>query len=502
MMQLRDFGCCAPAIISRPMNRWRPVRCASGVPVTEFRAAVIVGSGSLSFEMVRALTDDAIEPLAARLSAAHRTVEVNSIAALVARFRNRLAYFQQLSAILATIALVVILFESGTSLDLNVLGKSLGTTGLLAIACFILTTLIVAFVGWGALGLETLPAILLGVTLGGTSSAVVIPMVNALKLSEKPSTVLVLESALTDVLCIVGVFALLQIATQGEVAAGKLIGGVLAALVFAAVIGVLGGIGWLLVLGKVRDFPNTISSTLAYVFIVYGATEGLGFSGAIAALALGITLTNFEKFGLHHIPSLDRNIVPLNEVDITFYREAVFLLKTYFFVYLGISIHFGAPQFALAALAMVLLVYVTRLAMTRFVFRDPEYGLRDTAITSMLAPKGLAAAVLAALPEQPDDLNRFFEHRQPQRVRHDEADEADDPGHREGVRDVGLARGALLAFVHAGRVTVGLGEQGRVGPGVVLLDARDEVADRHGATAPAVRNPATKPASDGVSRAS
>jgi len=210
----------------------------------------------------------------------------------------------------------------------------------------------------------------------------------------------VLESALTDVLCIVGVFALLQIATQGEVAAGKLIGGVLAALVFATAIGVLGGIGWLLVLGRVRDFPNTISSTLAYVFIVYGATEGLGFSGAIAALVLGITLTNFEKFGLHRIPSLDRNIVPLNEVDITFYREAVFLLKTYFFVYLGISIHFGAPQFALAGLAMVVLVYATRLGLTRFVFRDPEYGLRDSAITSMLAPKGLAAAVLAALPLQ------------------------------------------------------------------------------------------------------
>lgn len=308
--------------------------------------------------------------------------------------------FGKIGSLLATIALVVILFESGTSLDLNTLGKSLGTTGLLSIVCFILTTLIVAAAGWGALGLDPLPAILLGVTLGGTSSAVVIPMVNALRLSEKPSTVLVLESALTDVLCIVGVFALLQITTQGEVAAGKLIGGVLAALIFAAVIGVLGGIGWLLVLGRVRDFPNTISSTLAYVFIVYGATEGLGFSGAIAALALGITLTNFEKFGLHHIPSLDRNIVPLNEIDITFYREAVFLLKTYFFVYLGVSIHFGAPQFALAALAMVLLVYVTRLGLTRLVFSGAEYGLRDTAITSMLAPKGLAAAVLAALPLQ------------------------------------------------------------------------------------------------------
>ncbi len=308
--------------------------------------------------------------------------------------------FGKVGSLLATIALVVILFESGTSLDLDVLGRSLGTTGLLTVACFLLTAVIVAAMGVLLLELAPLPALLLGLTLGGTSSAVVIPMVGALKLAEKPATVLVLESALTDVLCIVGVFAMLQIMTQGDVAAGKVVGSVLAALVFASVIGVIGGIGWLLVLGKVRDFPNTISSTLAYVFIVYGATEELGFSGAIAALALGITLTNFQKLGLNRIPTLDKNIEPLNEIDLIFYREAVFLLKTYFFVYLGISIHFGAIDLVGVAVVMVLAVYLMRLLLTRVVFSDPGYTLRDTAITSMLAPKGLAAAVLAALPLQ------------------------------------------------------------------------------------------------------
>lgn len=248
------------------------------------------------------------------------------------------------------------------------------------------------------LDLALLPAVLLGVILGGTSSAVVIPMVNALRLAEKPATVLVLESALTDVLCIVGVFALLQIYTSGGVEPGKLIGSVLAALIFAAVIGIIGGIGWLLVLGKVRDFPNTISSTLAFVFIVYGATEFLGFSGAIASLTLGITLTNFEKFGLHRIQSIDRNLVPLNEMDLGFYREAVFLLKTYFFVYLGISIHFGAAELALVGTSMVIIIYIMRLALTRIIFNTQDYSLRDVSVTSMMAPKGLAAAVLAALP--------------------------------------------------------------------------------------------------------
>ncbi len=308
------------------------------------------------------------------------------------------ADFGKVGSLFATIALVVILFEGGTTLDMNVLGKSLASTGKLALGCFALTAIIVTLIGIYALGLTILPASMLGFTLGSTSPAVIIPMVKALRVSDKPATVLVLESALTDVLSIIGVFALLQVYTQGGVGAGHLIGSVLSAMVFATVIGVLGGIGWLLVLGRVRDFPNTISSTLAFVFIVYGATEGLGFSGAIASLALGVTLTNFKKFKLHHIPSIDRNIVPLNEVDLIFYSEAVFLLKTYFFVYLGISVHFSAVHLALTTVAMVLAVYAMRVILTRFVFRDPEYSLRDTAFTSMLAPKGLAAAVLAALP--------------------------------------------------------------------------------------------------------
>jgi len=308
--------------------------------------------------------------------------------------------FGKIGSLIATIALVVILFEGGTTLNLDVLGKSLGTTGLLAMVSFVLTAAIIAAVGFYTLHLELLPATMLGVTLGNTSSSVVIPLVNSLKMSNKPGTVLVLESALTDVLSIVGVFALLQIHTEGDVIPGRLVGTVLASLIFAAVIGLLGGIGWLMVLGKVRNFPNTISSTLAYVFIVYGLTEMLGYSGAIAALALGVSLTNFQKFHLYRIPYIDKSIVPLNEIDLAFYSEAVFLLKTYFFVYLGISIHFSDVALAVAAISMVSMVYIMRLGLARVVFRNDGYSLRDTAIASMMAPKGLASAVLATLPLQ------------------------------------------------------------------------------------------------------
>jgi len=306
--------------------------------------------------------------------------------------------FGRVGSLFATIALVVILFEGGTAIDMKVLSKSLATTSKLALGCLVSTSVIVALIGFYVLGLEVLPSAMLGLILGSTSPAVVIPLVNSLRLSEKPTTVLVLESALSDVLSIIGVFALLQIFLHGEVEPGRLVGEILAAMIFAAVIGALGGIGWLLVLGKVRDFPNTISSTLAYVFIVYGLTELLGFSGPIASLALGITLTNFEKFGLHRIPSIDRNLVPLNEIDKAFYGEAVFLLKTYFFIYLGISIEFGDINLAVVAISMVFMVYAMRILFTRFIFSDPVYSLRDASFVSMMGPKGLASAVLATLP--------------------------------------------------------------------------------------------------------
>lgn len=310
------------------------------------------------------------------------------------------ADFGKIGPIIATIALVVILFEGGTSLDLKTLGESLGSTGALAITTFVATVAIVSGLGWALFGLSLLPALLLGVTLGGTSSAVVIPMVNSLRLGEKPATVLVLESALTDVLCIVGVFALLQVHAQGELNAGHLVGSVMAAMIFAAVIGVAGGVGWLLVLERIRDFPNSISSTLAYVFIVYGATEFLGYSGAIAALSLGITLGNSHRLGLKKWLKLHHDVDPLSPEDLNFYREAVFLLKTYFFIYLGVSIHFGSWTTVLAALLMMALVYLARLLVVRKIYRDPSVNLRDAAITVTMVPKGLAAAVLASLPLQ------------------------------------------------------------------------------------------------------
>lgn len=303
--------------------------------------------------------------------------------------------------VIATIALVVILFESGTSLQPGALRNAMGTMLLLSIGGFLLTGAVVATAGVYLLSLPVLPALMLGVILAGTSSAVVIPLVETLQMAEKPGTVLVLESTLTDVLCIVGLVALLQAYGQGgTLQPVPLAFGVITALLFAALIGVIAGVAWLLILGRVRGFPSALSTTLAWAFLAYGASELLGFSGPIAAMALGITLTSFDSGWFGRFESLQRRVHALSEADLAFYREAVFLLKTYFFIYLGISIQFGGTDLLFLAGLMMAAILALRLVLTRLLYRKPNYSLRDTALTSMLAPKGLAAAVLAGLPLQ------------------------------------------------------------------------------------------------------
>lgn len=300
--------------------------------------------------------------------------------------------------VLTTIALAVILFESGTTLDLPQIRRSAGSTMRMALTTAAITVLLVGVGVRFLLDLPWLSALLVGTITSGTSSAVVIPMVRSLRLREAAGTLLILESALTDVTSIVLTFALLQAATQGAVDVGRMVGQTLSALVFAAAIGVAGGVGWLMVWDRVRRLPTTIFTTLAGAFILYGTAEVLGFAGAIAVLAFGVTLANHRHLPLASFQR-GRALVGVTPTESDFYREIVFLLKTFFFVYLGLSMRFESPQVFLTATLVMLAVYAGRLLLTPLL--APRGSTRaEGAILGVMVPKGLAAAVLAGLPAE------------------------------------------------------------------------------------------------------
>ena len=87
----------------------------------------------------------------------------------------------------------------------------------------------------------------------------------------------------------------------------------------------------------------------------------------------------------------------LNKTEMVFFGEIVFLLKTFFFVYIGISIEFHDWRSILAGLVITFVLFFGRVIAARF-FSPKTAGPFDKTIISMMMPKGLAAAVLAELP--------------------------------------------------------------------------------------------------------
>ena len=306
--------------------------------------------------------------------------------------------FGDVGRVMATVALVVILFEGGMALNLTGLQGSFARVAPLFLGTFAGTILFVSLLGLFVLGLPALSAVAFGAILGSITPIVVLPLARSLKLSNPVQSALIIESSLTDVFSIILVFELTQAATGGSIDVGHMIGKLLSALLFAAVIGFVGSILWLKVLEFIRRLPNSIILSIAFLFVVYGLAEFLGYSGAIAALAFGLGLANrpfgfLGRLGMH----FHENVASITETEKSFFGEVVFILKTFFFLYLGISIRFADLSVFEIAGGITAGIYVVRLAACR-VFGDRSMARRDISIVASLAPKGLASAAMAGLP--------------------------------------------------------------------------------------------------------
>ena len=302
--------------------------------------------------------------------------------------------------VFASLTLVFILFESGTDTSIQNLRDSWKNLVKVAIPSFFLSVGLVGVLGYTLFGLELKAALLLGSILGGTSSAVVIPLVKQLPMSEENRTVLVLESAITDVLCIVFALAFIESYKYSSVDVGGIIGKVVASFILAMMIGIAGGIMWSSILEKIRKIQNSMFLTPAFVFVLYGLAESMGYSGAITALAFGIVMGNTEYFEFSFLKKFQHNnMMRLESHEKSFFSEIVFVLKTFFFVYIGLSIPFSDMRALIYGLFITMVLFIMRLLLTKFSISNQSSDY-DKTIISMMIPKGLAAAVLATLPEQ------------------------------------------------------------------------------------------------------
>lgn len=300
----------------------------------------------------------------------------------------------------SSLTLLLILFDSGVDLSIYAIRRYWRGVVHVTLLSFCLSMAAVTFFGHYVLHFGWQASALAGSIVAGTAAAIVIPLVRQMKASEKTRTVLTLESAISGVLCIVVTLAIIDGAKIGQISAAGivgLVGIVMSSFVMALLLGVVGGVLWAGLLDRVRKLQNSMFLTPAFVFVLYGIAEALGYSGAIAALSFGIVLGNAKYFDFPFLHKVKiHELQPLQRSEKGFFKEIVFILKTYFFVYVGICIPFTDMQALLYGLMIAAMLFVVRFALIYIVGRKNTRN--DRLVVAMMIPKGLVAAVLASIP--------------------------------------------------------------------------------------------------------
>ena len=302
--------------------------------------------------------------------------------------------------ILATLTLIILLFENGTALEIGSLISTMGGAMLLTMATFFLTMGATAGVALWLTDLELIPAFILGAIVGSISEAIVVPMVRQLRIRKDSQTMLSIESSVTDVLSIVITIALIEAYLLGEFEVAPVTGNLLASFLIAIIFGIVGAFIWSRLLNRIHAIKNSMFTTAAFVFIIFGVVELLNFSGPISALAFGVTIGNLEsiRFYVFKKPQT-KETAGLSEAERAFFSEVAFLLKTFFFVFLGISLELISGWLIQLALIFTILAFILRLPVVKLTV-SKSIPVRDASIIAVMVPKGLAAAVLASIPFQ------------------------------------------------------------------------------------------------------
>ena len=307
---------------------------------------------------------------------------------------------KELAEPIGAIAIALILFDGGLGLNLRTVLKESPKALILAIFWFILNTLAVAAVAVYWLKMPGELALYLGASLGGVSSAVVMGVAKRVSVDEETRTRLVIESVVSDVMCIVVAISVLDFILTREVETKAVITMIVTKSFTGLVIGALIGAFWLLMLKRLhlalKEVEYEYIATIGLALLAYIAAEFNDASGGIATLAFGLVMSN--RWVLEPVLELSRYEFLYEKIMnflSKFSGEVSFFIRSFFFSYIGMFYVFTDIQSVLIGLVVALVALATRAIAALPVTRDKkEFYMPVVAICG----KGLAAAVLIQLP--------------------------------------------------------------------------------------------------------
>jgi len=292
----------------------------------------------------------------------------------------------------AALALIIIMFDGGLNLDIKHIVKTAHFSVTLAVLGFILSVVIITLAAHYALGWLWLESILLATIVGGSSSAIVFGLVRNIKISEEVKSMLSFESALTDILAMIAAFILFEAVLIGHFDLQTLQETLGRAVIVGLVLGFGVGIPWMYVSTKLGNAQHAYMLTLGILFVLFFLAISFGESGALTALVFGLMLGNKK-----HLSRILRFKLPKIGMDDPTHNQITFLVRSFFFVFVGLLASFGQMEYVIFGILITVVVFVGRKFVVKITLTK-RFSKLDRAVTNSMIPRGLAAAVLATYP--------------------------------------------------------------------------------------------------------
>lgn len=292
----------------------------------------------------------------------------------------------------AAVALIIIMFDGGLNLDLKSIARTAHFSIFLAILGFVVSVAIVAALAYYWAGWWLMDSVLLGTIVGGSSSVIVFGLVRNVRVSEGARSMMSFESAITDILATIIAFIMFEAILTGEFSLAVLSETIGTAMMVGLVLGLGVGIPWMYVTTKFANAQHSYMLTLGILFVLFFMANMFGESGALTALVFGLMLGNKDRFS-----KVFRFRVRRIEANDPTHNQLTFLVRSFFFVFVGLLASFGQIEYILLGVVATVLIYAARVGMVRAVLTK-RFSRLDKKVTQVMMPRGLAAAVLATLP--------------------------------------------------------------------------------------------------------
>jgi cell volume regulation protein A len=153
------------------------------------------------------------------------------------------------------------------------------------------------------------------------------------------------------------------------------------------------------ILPALRDNRHSYTVFLASMLILYALTQLANGNGALAVLTAALLIGNASTLVPKIIPGAHPEAFVFTETARVMQDQMSFLIKSFFFTLIGLMFPTSPRLIALGALgAVVLLLF--RIPAVKLSTMNLGFTKKQTWLTIVAIPRGLAAGVLSTLPLQ------------------------------------------------------------------------------------------------------